>query len=346
MVRSVVIHAGLPKTGTSAIQRWLLTHTHELMTFGVRYPTHPMDKNGITSGNFRNLLEPSRQGNGPLQVSKERIASTLHEFHGSTADVLLISSERAWRYIPELAKHIPTQTRFILYVRDPVELRESGYNQRVKRSGVSVDFDTDLLRFTRHPAWELLPKVPEMLDSGIDIELRAYHPRLFHGGTLLHDFLAAIGLPPPHHITPESPDFQRINRSYSLHALEFKRALNALDSPLPKGLDEFLQTYVGGPTEYSIIHPRLYTHLRAQADVLLADLSRHGVHDLEQLRSTLDQETQRPHVPQSLSDSELQQVVTSLQNEHAEVLHRIKRILNDHPGINLPYPSLRDMITG
>lgn len=51
-MKSILIHAGPGKTGSSALQKFLHSHRNELAAQGVLYPEHQLDANGISSGHI------------------------------------------------------------------------------------------------------------------------------------------------------------------------------------------------------------------------------------------------------------------------------------------------------
>lgn len=344
MEERIVIHAGLPKTGTSAIQRWLLENDTALVKSGVLYPRHPIDPNGISSGNFRDLTQPVRGPASPLEPSPGKIAQTLKAFTASPASTLLLSSERMWITLEGLAQYLPPSTQFIVYIRDPVALVDSSYNQRVKRHGVAAPLTTDFRESAKHPVWSFLPMVPSLLSKGLQLSLRPYHDALFQGGNLLDDFLHTAGLPSSTELAPNSATSPIVNRSYSLHALEYKRSLNALRTPLPKALDKVLQSYPTGPTDYSLISPEQYLALRQDADKLLRTLSKeHGVTDLEPLRDLIADAVNRPYLPQEVAANDLEGVVSYIREKHPPLHEEVSNIMRAHPNARTPYAELKEM---
>ena len=57
----VVIHVGPPKTGTSALQNWLLQNRLWLQQNGIYYPEHGVDVNGVSSGNVDSLYDRNKE---------------------------------------------------------------------------------------------------------------------------------------------------------------------------------------------------------------------------------------------------------------------------------------------
>ncbi|MBB3088157.1 hypothetical protein [Nocardioides albus] len=338
-MKSIVVHAGLPKTGTSAVQVFLNTNAERLAKAGIHYPAHTVDTNGISAGNAGSLMERS----GHLFVASAReVARTLEEFEASGCDTLLLSSEA---FLPELrgiAELLPPQARFVLYVRDPLAFLESDYNQRVKRIGHLQPFAAEPDAYGGWLGHEHLYRALDSEEVRSRLVLRPYLPELFVGDNLLTDLLDTAGID-----TVDLGDLslQQVNLSYSLHALEIKRALNALPlgAQLQARLDVHLQSCPLGPTTYTLIPPADHDRLRKIADDELQALAlRYDIEALEPMRELLQEKPPKPFHPQQLTEDEVDAVVRHLAAVGKRLTRRIAQTLVEHPEIELAYPSLRD----
>ncbi len=90
---NIIIHIGPPKTGTSAIQKWLKDHTDDLKQCGVYYPEHLEDSNGVSSGNLLSIFERTIK----LLIAKKQegkdyayVANAQATIKGITADIDLL----------------------------------------------------------------------------------------------------------------------------------------------------------------------------------------------------------------------------------------------------------------
>ncbi|MFT7261331.1 MAG: hypothetical protein ACI9MS_003205, partial [Glaciecola sp.] len=130
MNKEIYIHVGPPKTGTSAVQKWLSSNQAILQKQGVLYPSHSVDANGVSSGNVNCIydIDDKKQ----IQLNKDRLDILIRDFQASQFSILLLSSEFFFRQMEELKRLIP-DAKFIAYIRNPIETKESGYNQSVKR---------------------------------------------------------------------------------------------------------------------------------------------------------------------------------------------------------------------
>ena len=128
------LHVGYGKTGSTAIQSWLLSHRNELKAAGVAYP---VPKKGLgDSGNGSLLMEALAQptekpwwleevqpGFQGLLFSREHLARELS--HPGCCERLAICA-KSWGF---------GSIRILLFVRDPRDHCYSLWAQKVKRAG-------------------------------------------------------------------------------------------------------------------------------------------------------------------------------------------------------------------
>lgn len=345
--KSIVVHAGLPKTGTSAIQAWLHRNRGALAGAGIDYPDHILDQNGIGSGNLRALAEfgPNRR----WRPSGKAVAATLARFDASTSHTLLLSSELFANWIPKLSVLLPVETKFVLYVRDPLEFLESSYNQSVKRAGTTDVFDAPA---SVRGGWlgrghaEIEPIIANA-PQGTSIDVRPYHRSLFFGGSILIDLFSAAGLEVPTSGVDSFDTEARVNTSYTLHALEFKRTINHLpvEKQLDRRIDYALQACPLGPSHYTIINPVDQARLREQADSELASLrDRFALTSLEPLREVLRTQAPKPFEAQRVDDESIAGVADHLRSTDPELHVLLRDLLAQHEEFELPYPSIRSAL--
>ena len=126
----VVIHIGAPKTGSSAIQRFLLGNRSELEKNGYYYPLHGLDPNGISGGHSEFGTAISKgQADRAREIFAEHLAVAQ-----SQKLTLLISAESLYRF-PRQLKAITGDTpcKIVSLFRDPLESIYSTYHQNIKR---------------------------------------------------------------------------------------------------------------------------------------------------------------------------------------------------------------------
>ncbi len=254
MAVDVIIHIGPPKTGTSAIQLSLSKNRDMLAGMGIYYPDHSTDVNGISSGNVNSIYtEQDDKGTiCPLKVSK-----LLSFCENSNLHTLLLSSEYFFEKLEQLLEYFPHAT-FVAYIRSPLDLLESNYNQSVKRHH-NVD---PIKKFVKLPKFHLSKLQSLVKDYGKDrFIFRAYSSSAFSGSSIIKDFYSVIGIS-----APLESDNSCVNPSYSFDALEFKRWINLFCSHgLAVRVDRVLQAYRSSLMSFSLIEPNQYEYYRAQA---------------------------------------------------------------------------------
>ncbi|NKX44034.1 hypothetical protein [Roseicyclus persicicus] len=134
------LHAGHPKTGTSALQCAFARSIPRLAAHGIHYPAPPdlkaVQAGAVSSGN----------------IHAPRLAERYHAAAPRVAPDgrLLFSTEAAFRVLPTdpaplealLAEGVPVE--IVLYLRDPVTQVRSVYAQMVERRGYQGNFDSFL----------------------------------------------------------------------------------------------------------------------------------------------------------------------------------------------------------
>lgn len=264
--KKIIIHVGPPKTGTSAIQYWLNNNSKVLEQQGFFYPTHGVDNNNISSGNFENVIKNASQGRLSF-VDKQLINQLIETFLNSGKQTLLLSSEHFFYNLPALFLNL-SNAKFIFYVRHPLTTLESSYHQQVKRHRRTTPFGT-----INNASFSQLEYIKELLHVfSVEVEFRYFSPNLFIGGNIISDFCDAISASRVN--TKSAPT---INRKYALEALELMRICNAFasKSTLSK-LDQWLQNYSETRESESLItkemnerlKPMMYKHAQTLGDSL------------------------------------------------------------------------------
>lgn len=342
----IVVHSGLAKTGTSALQKWFHAHQSELSDHGVWYPNHGVASNGVSAGNLGRV--------GGRNARQEVVDQTLREFEGRPEETLLLSSEFFGPQIGALSTMFPADTTFVLYVRDPLEVFESGYNQRVKRAGLAQEFQVqhekleDLKARPEFnggwPGHVHLSRAVENIDSSAQLDVRPYHAALFEGGDIVTDFLSSVGFDiDPAASTEEAPGTV-VNPSYTLHAMEYKRAANHFDlGDLARMLDSALQSCPLGPAKYTLMSEEDYSRLRRSADGYLAALRDDlGLTSLEPLRAELEDQPQtKSYVPQRISDEDILAVGSYLRSASPDLWNELAHLVLENPDVDVPYSAFR-----
>lgn len=324
-IKRVVVHTGPGKTGSSAIQAWLLKNSHFLEARGVYYPKHDILKNQISSGHLQEILNKNEKGE--WKVEPKKIARLLNTFHQSDCHTLLLSSEYFFHKIVEIQKYIPN-AEFIAYIRNPVELIESNYNQGVKRH-------TKINRFYPPQAldgyfWHYL-EVTFKKATANSILLRPYDKELMEKGNIVADLLSTID------IKVDIED-KKINSSYTFPALEFKRLLNHFLNEksihLEHALDKVLQDYTLGEPLYSLMEPSAFLTLnKASCEKMESFMNKHKQQHLNPLLEKFLLNKQKPYMKQTCALNELVSIVDFLKKNNLQLYKHLHLLVSKNSNI-------------
>jgi hypothetical protein len=228
-VRRVVIHAGLPKTGTSAVQATLAANRSKLRAAGVEYWDLADDHNVALAG----LLRP----NGPRQEKLARRAARqigspaeilrhLDEAIGGDGETLIISAEavsaytrRTLRDLVSIFEAREVKCTAVAYVREPRAALTSGVQQMLKGGHTIAE---QLRERAIYDPRRRLGALVEVFGSDGRLDVRPYP-----GRTLLPDFLGAVGL--PQHVVG-SVEVASVNESFSHQAAVYLDAVNVMSA--------------------------------------------------------------------------------------------------------------------
>ena len=258
--KRIIIHTGPGKTGSSAIQAWLTKNSKFLLEEKVYYPKHLISREQISSGNLRAILsEPTvenrKNSNADWFVDAEKVKTLLADFDASSCSILLLSSEFFFHRMIEIQKLIP-QAEFIAYIRNPVELLESNYNQAIKRHGKLEKFSAP--RSLDKYFWQYLTKACIAVGTEC-MHLRPYDETLMKGHNIVSDLLSVLDI-------DKSVENKRINPSFTFASLEFKRLMNHFElGPLEPRVDNALQSCNIGSSSYSLMAPEDFERLNKQS---------------------------------------------------------------------------------
>lgn len=154
--RRLVLHIGMGKAGTSALQVALVRNRERLADLGIDYPAHATDDlaraNGVTNGNgvaVADLL------NSELAIAARDLAEARPALRALCARVArgpsrttVYSSELLYRFDPGHLRALSTEAqragidlRVVAYLRDVAPYFFSSYSERVKRNGFDGSFD-------------------------------------------------------------------------------------------------------------------------------------------------------------------------------------------------------------
>ncbi|UQB43273.1 hypothetical protein JX580_05195 [Thiomicrospira microaerophila] len=241
----VIVHIGAPKTGSSAIQKYLLENQKTLLKLGYYYPNHGLDQNGISGGH-------SIIGKQIIDNQITEAETTFQNFiteAKKNKSILLISAESLFNRPIELKQILKDhRCKIVSFFRDPLESIYSNYNQGIKRHYATarlVPFCNGLLeRPADFFSGEVFTKWVQCFGKE-HITILGYDLELFEKKPIQSVFLYGIGIDELTQKEYFTFNNAQINQSYCLAALELKRMFNFILDPqnnkLNFEIDWFLQ---------------------------------------------------------------------------------------------------------
>jgi hypothetical protein len=234
----VILHIGIHKTGTTAIQFFGTRNREALAQRGCLYPSV------YTKFNAHHPLPWAlgvRHPDRPEGVSPEAIAAAiLDEAKAKNVDKILLSSEefRNLERVPLLMQlkqlFADCETEVVIYLRRQDDFLVSKYGQHVRM--YAIRYPSTILDFylrhnyvARYNYWELTHRWAKAFGDEA-LRVKVYDKRLFPNGNVLEDFFQTIG------VDYSGLDLRTdvdVNRNLHPIALEILRRLNA-----KKRLDE------------------------------------------------------------------------------------------------------------
>lgn len=226
----------MPKTGTSALQKFLATNRNILERnnflfpdFGYVYPDVGKGRNGYflsrtTDQAFRETykkewedsfwqLDRLAKGGKRIILSDESIWSVQRR-------------PDLWEAIRDIFISVGLDVHLIVYLRRQDEILESYWNQKVKsHNRLSLTFDEFLVHeFHRMPLrYKKLLFIIEQKLMPKQLTVRAYERGQLLGGNIIDDFCNVVGFVPD-----ESCQYPEkvVNQSFDLDTLDVKRLIN------------------------------------------------------------------------------------------------------------------------
>jgi hypothetical protein len=224
MVKTIYIHIGSHKTGTSAIQKFLSTNREVLQQKGFCYPGNKVAHHDMAR-EFRTLELPVIAGKPDLATRKY-----FDEISTSRSDTIILSSEGfegLYNSVHKLKDFLKDQfcVKIIFYARSQGERIESMYNQRVKQEVTLLE--KPFSDFVGNGYFAFLDYYKILLPWGQafgkeNIIVRCYEKEQLPDG-IFDDFIRAVGLPPDkNYVFPK----EKVNQSLKWDLIEIIRICN------------------------------------------------------------------------------------------------------------------------
>lgn len=253
-MKTLYLHIGTPKTGTTSIQHFCKHNEKVLAGKGICYPL--FDFKYLDSGNSRNGLFLQ---NAYYNEKKERDEAVEQRYfeEGSQKvkelfqdyDNIVLSDEGIWQTafvrkrgkdtlsrIKRMAEDGQYQVKVIVYLRSQEEYAVSWWNQLIKHNRTTANkvswpyYKKHISNYVGLDYYENLMQLAELFGQE-NIIVRRFDKEYFKNGRLLDDFLGILGL-------EFTDEFEVVteekNTRISDNACEVKRAINKIPTVTQK----------------------------------------------------------------------------------------------------------------
>jgi len=212
-MRTLFIHCGLHKTGSSALQQALFTNRRLLLEQGVMYPEVGIPPGACAHYNLAWQLSRDRR----FQRHLGELNAVLRGLDGAHHSAILSCEDfessllhpRRWQAIRDQLDASAWQVVVVVYQRDPREYLESLYCQLLQ-SELGQEFALFASQAVRerrlvYREWEFvfdaaqIARAMQQVD-GVEVILRDYHA--LTAGSVIDDFCEVVGLNPEGFVLP------------------------------------------------------------------------------------------------------------------------------------------------
>lgn len=250
---NVLLHAGLPKTGTTTIQNWLVENALHLRAEGIftqsrSQLTHRMAVEGVTSQERRAQADFPAIMAWRLEEARAELAQAARD---PVISRIVLSSEYFSIAEPRLVKQLLedmdlNQVTVIFVLRRQDRLIESGFNQDVKSMGAALPIGEPV--YHEGYNWDVLASSWENEFGQENIALRLYDEFDPANGGIVYQVFGPLDLSLAQLAREYVPALERSNPSLPASLIEFKRLANSVGAydVLPL-LERASQIGVGGP---------------------------------------------------------------------------------------------------
>ena len=221
----ILLHIGLPKTGSTAIQDFFCSNRRSFLAAGLLYP-----ESFLTGRSHCGLVQNAETESHWRTLEEEIAATAPRRVFLSCEDLILQDPDWIAAFGRKVGGFLPDSEIFLLaYLRRQDLWLESWYNHAVKAPRIQFQGDFEEFLAVR-PEARLITDYPELLRPwrqafpGARLELRTYDKEEVRRD-ILGDALGALQVTPPENCAIAS---RRFNTSLSVEVLEVVRRLNAL----------------------------------------------------------------------------------------------------------------------
>ena len=246
---TLYIHIGTPKTGTTAIQKYLCANRKELEKQGCQYPKFKKKYS---------YAQPSRNGcfieekSFDEDVYKECMDQIVNAFESFSTIILSdegiwnsgAAKKKTWKRLVSVTEPNNIQVKIIVYLRRQDEYIFSHWSQIIKDRRLTDTFPeycNEASYKKEHMDYlQMLDTIAEFVGKE-NIIVRPYEKKQFVDGSIIPDFLDVVGISRTEEFKERSG---ADNISYKDSILELKRKLNGCPTYLAKADKSDLRKYI------------------------------------------------------------------------------------------------------
>lgn len=245
-MKTLYLHIGTPKTGTSAIQAFCSNNQAVLNSKGYCYPIMPYTYPGIGRNRNAAFLQCGIYKDKVRQIAEEkkRIAegiAIVREYF-ETYDNVILSDEGLWIASYEKRKTLWTDlkeysekyhftVKVVVYLRRQDMFMDSRWRQRIKGNGCRrtridiswTDYINNLPEAVQLDYYAALEKISSVFGRE-NVIVRRFDRKYFTDGMVQADFLNVVGL----EMTDEYAVKPSVNESMVGNVCEIKRIINSI----------------------------------------------------------------------------------------------------------------------
>lgn len=259
-MKTLYVHIGTQKTGTTSIQGFCQDNEEVLESRGYCYPIFPYEYPRVSADRNGHFLVGSikdENGNRCEEEEKRIFREGMDHVTGllSRFDNVILSDEHIWQTTYKVRKSLweelkqegekaGFQVKIIVYLRRQDEFINSLWNQTVKaaiREGRSKktfdEFIAKVPGISQLDYYKKLETIADVLGKE-NIIVRIFEKERFEGGSIYSDFLKTVGL----ELTSEYQIRQSVkNMGLAGNTHEIKRVLNSLPEISERDTNNFLR---------------------------------------------------------------------------------------------------------
>ena len=231
-MKRCLLHIGAPKTGSTALQKFLADNRDALRRHGLEYPDASLRGYGhhdiafVVGGGYPDWATPPASPRTLADLTRELAEKTAGSpsIVLSSEDFYLLPNPAGVAAMLGKAGFPAGSVTVVVYVRRQDEAHLSWYNQAVKAQGYSGTLAECVAE--THALWDYAEQLERWAAVfGADrLDVRLYQPLDGPATDIRRDFLALAGIPADGFGFPDANDNSRINAEI----LEFQRLINRL----------------------------------------------------------------------------------------------------------------------